>query len=84
MTNPRARTEPAAEATEFPSALAVDHGGSGPVVVLLHGLGGCKELWAETGLALRAAGYRTIAYDHRGHGESQDVPTTLGDRRSCQ
>ena len=54
--------------------LALDDGGRGPAVILLHGLGGLKELWAETLPALRQVGFRAIAYDHRGHGESSDVP----------
>jgi 3-oxoadipate enol-lactonase len=61
--------------------LAVDDGGDGPAVVLLHGLAGAKELWNETLAALRAAGFRAIAYDQRGHGRSPDVtpPWTIGD-----
>ena len=42
--------------------------------VFLHGLAGFKELWADTLSGLRQAGFRAIAYDHRGHGESTDVP----------
>lgn len=62
-------------------ALTVDDGGEGPAVVLLHGLGGAKELWSETLAALRVAGFRAIAYDHRGHGGSSDAlpPWTIGD-----
>jgi 3-oxoadipate enol-lactonase len=61
--------------------LAVDDGGSGPTVILLHGLAGWKELWTETIAALRTAGFRAIAYDQRGHGESDDGdrPWSIGD-----
>ena len=54
--------------------LSVEDGGQGPAVVFLHGLAGFKELWADTLSGLRQAGFRAIAYDHRGHGESTDVP----------
>ena len=47
--------------------------GSGPAVVLVHGLAGFKELWSETRQALLQAGYRVVSYDQRGHGESHDV-----------
>jgi pimeloyl-ACP methyl ester carboxylesterase len=67
-----------------PSALfspAIDEGGEGPVIVLMHGLAGCKELWRETLEPLRRSGYRAIAFDHRGHGESPDIPSpwSIGD-----
>ena len=46
--------------------------GSGEPVLLLHGLGGRLENWTADGFvaALAAAGFRVIAYDARGHGES--------------
>lgn len=55
------------------SALAVDDSGQGPAVVLVHGLGGWRDVWATCAVALRAAGHRVIAYDQRGHGDSADV-----------
>ncbi|HEV8638251.1 MAG TPA: alpha/beta hydrolase [Chloroflexota bacterium] len=54
--------------------LALDDGGAGPAVLCRHGLAGCKELWAELLPLLRRAGFRAIAYDQRGHGESDDPP----------
>jgi len=53
--------------------LSVDDGGRGPAVFLLHGLAGFKELWTETLRELRQAGFRAIAYDHRGHGDSSEI-----------
>ena len=46
--------------------------GSGEPVLLIHGLGGRLEDWTADGFAagLAAAGFRVIAYDARGHGES--------------
>lgn len=63
------------------SRLAVEDGGQGPAVVFLHGLAGFKELWSDILGTLRGAGFRAIAYDHRGHGESSDVPApwTIGE-----
>ena len=44
-------------------------------VVLLHGGGQTRHAWAGAARALVAAGYRAIAMDHRGHGESDWDPT---------
>jgi pimeloyl-ACP methyl ester carboxylesterase len=46
--------------------------GSGEPVLLIHGLGGRLENWTADGFlaGLAAAGFRVIAYDARGHGES--------------
>lgn len=46
--------------------------GSGDPVLLIHGFAGRLEFWETTGIAagLTAAGFRVIAYDARGHGNS--------------
>jgi len=46
--------------------------GSGDPVLLIHGFGGRLETWEAYGVtrALNEAGFRVIAYDVRGHGES--------------
>jgi pimeloyl-ACP methyl ester carboxylesterase len=46
--------------------------GSGDPVLLIHGFSGRLEFWETTGIApgLTAAGFRVIAYDARGHGNS--------------
>jgi non-heme chloroperoxidase len=41
-----------------------------PLVVLLHGGGQTRHAWRGTGERIGAAGYRAIAYDARGHGDS--------------
>ncbi|MFT4248980.1 MAG: alpha/beta hydrolase [Pseudomonas sp.] len=47
------------------------HGhGSGIPVLLAHGLGQTRNAWNSTASALAEAGFRAIAYDARGHGES--------------
>ena len=43
---------------------------SGPLVVLQHGGGQTRHAWKGTGEVLGAAGYRAIAIDARGHGDS--------------
>jgi 3-oxoadipate enol-lactonase len=46
-----------------------DTGGTGPVVLLLHGWMASSDLnWITTYGPLQAAGYRVLALDHRGHG----------------
>lgn len=57
-------------------------GGSRACVVLLHGVGGGRESWGDalsgTGLALARAGYRVVAADLPGYGDSRTVePYTM-------
>lgn len=42
----------------------------GPVVMLLHGGGQNRMAWKGSGAALAARGYRVVALDARGHGDS--------------
>ncbi|MBB5498857.1 alpha/beta fold hydrolase [Paraburkholderia sp. MM5384-R2] len=52
--------------------LAGDTWGSpeGPLVVMLHGGGQTRHAWGGTGERLGDAGYFALAYDARGHGDS--------------
>jgi 4,5:9,10-diseco-3-hydroxy-5,9,17-trioxoandrosta-1(10),2-diene-4-oate hydrolase len=50
--------------------------GQGPVVLLLHGLGTSLVTWAQNIQPLAAAGYRVLALDLPGHGDS-DKPRRL-------
>jgi pimeloyl-ACP methyl ester carboxylesterase len=43
----------------------------GPVVVLQHGGGQTRHAWKGTGETLAKAGYRSVALDARGHGDSE-------------
>lgn len=43
---------------------------SGPEVLLLGGAGQTRQAWDGTGELLGNAGFRAMAFDHRGHGES--------------
>jgi pimeloyl-ACP methyl ester carboxylesterase len=50
--------------------VAYDDVGEGPPVVLVHGGLGNRRMWAPQVRALSAAGYRCLACDLRGHGET--------------
>jgi pimeloyl-ACP methyl ester carboxylesterase len=52
---------------------ALDFGGDGPGVLLLHGLAGTAREWADTASWL-AEGRRVVALDQRGHGRSERRP----------
>jgi len=41
-----------------------------PLVMLLHGLGQTRHAWRATGRMLGSAGYHAVAFDARGHGDS--------------
>lgn len=54
----------------------LDSGGTGPAVLLLHGLAGYAREWAQ--VAERLAGTcRVVAFDQRGHGASTRRPADL-------
>ena len=46
-----------------------------PPVILMHGGGQTRHAWGDTALAMGRAGYRAIALDGRGHGESDWSPS---------
>ena len=47
--------------------------GNAPVILLLHGGGQTRRSWESTQRRFAGHGYRAIAFDARGHGESQWV-----------
>jgi pimeloyl-ACP methyl ester carboxylesterase len=51
-------------------SLHVYQAGTGPDVLLLHGITGCGTYWSVQMAQLVAAGYRVTAPDGRGHGQS--------------
>lgn len=57
-------------------SLAYDHAGSGPAVVMLHGIGGNRRNWHGQ-LEVLAAGHHAIAWDARGYGGSDDYDGPL-------
>lgn len=73
-----ARTLPAPGTRVFvapDTAVNVLDAGSGPAVVLVHGLPGTAYDWRELTPLLNAAGLRTIAYDRVGYGHSDARPS---------
>ena len=60
--------------------IAVDHMGTGDLVVFLHGIGGNKRNWVDN-LPAFAAHWHAVAWDARGYGESDDYegPLTFTD-----
>lgn len=46
----------------------------GPLVMLLHGGGQTRHAWRDVGATLGEAGYRAVAFDARGHGDSSWAP----------
>lgn len=47
---------------------------SAPTVVFAHGFGQTRQSWQGSVRALAAAGYRTLSFDARGHGDSDRAP----------
>lgn len=57
-----------------PATLAHRRWGDGDTaIVLLHGVGGSRDAWADNGPALEAAGFAAIAVDLPGYGESPSI-----------
>ncbi|MFI5008729.1 MAG: alpha/beta fold hydrolase [Solirubrobacterales bacterium] len=54
--------------------LSGEEAGEGPPVVLLHGLTATRRYVVMGSRTLERSGYRTIAYDARGHGRSSPAP----------
>jgi pimeloyl-ACP methyl ester carboxylesterase len=63
------------------TALAWDAAGSGPLVLLLHGLGSSRRRWDPQMAALSGAGYRAVRVDLRGFGESSGADQKFGMQR---
>ena len=63
--------------TEDGITLAADyyhHDGIRPVVLLLHGGGQNRHAWSTSARRLQSCGYAVVAYDTRGHGDSDWDP----------
>ena len=54
--------------------LSGEEAGSGPPVVLLHGLSATRRYVLQGSRALPRDGYRVVSYDARGHGASSPAP----------
>ncbi|MGZ4179736.1 MAG: alpha/beta fold hydrolase [Solirubrobacteraceae bacterium] len=55
-------------------SLAVEHGGEGTPVVLLHGLTATRRYVVMGSSLLKRTGHRVVTYDARGHGKSSPAP----------
>ncbi|MFI9452331.1 alpha/beta fold hydrolase [Amycolatopsis sp. NPDC052450] len=51
--------------------------GAGPTVLLLHAGGERREVWVPVAAVLARRGFRSVAFDLRGHGDSSGQATTL-------
>ena len=60
--------------------LAAEQSGSGPDLVLLHGLTATRRYVVMGSRLLERSGCRVLAYDARGHGESEPAPSPSGYR----
>ncbi len=69
-THPRPSTVTTRQLERPDGRLAYDDAGEGPAVVMLPGLGDLRQQYRFLAPELLAAGYRTVAVDLRGHGES--------------
>lgn len=58
--------------------LAAEEDGSGPPIVLVHGLTATRRYVVHGSRTLVREGYRVIGYDARGHGESDPAPSGSG------
>jgi 3-oxoadipate enol-lactonase len=59
-----------------PPRIAVDHVGSGSLVVLMHGIGGNRSNWHDQ-LPEFGRYFRAVAWDARGYGDSDDYDGAL-------
>ena len=57
--------------------IAVEYIGEGPLVLMLHGIGGDRSTWAHQLLHLAESGYCAAAWDARGYGDSDDYDGPL-------
>ncbi len=63
--------------------LAGEQSGTGPPIVLLHGLTATRRYVVMGSRALERAGHRVVAYDARGHGRSTAAPDPVAYGYEC-
>lgn len=56
--------------------------GKGPAVIFLHGIGGSARVWTLQLAALAESGYRAVAWDSPGYGDSPQSPPKSWDELS--
>ena len=82
MVSPAEHVPPSPAAITLTAAdgvrLRADHVvGAGPGLLLAHGFGQTRQAWANTQRRLAAAGHASLAWDVRGHGQSDRNPDHL-------
>src|SRR5580704_16064501 len=63
--------------------IGYDAAGTGPLIVLVPGMGDLRAGYRFLAPALRAAGYRVACTDLRGHGDSDATLTSYGDEETA-
>ncbi len=66
-----------AGADDMQLAATVTEPGATGSVLFAHGFGQTRHAWMASAAALQAHGYRSVAYDARGHGDSTRNPAAL-------
>jgi pimeloyl-ACP methyl ester carboxylesterase len=69
--------------TSLDGRIAYDVDGSGPLIVLVPGMGDLRATYRFIAPALREAGYRVAATDLRGHGDSDTSFASYGDAETA-
>ncbi|WP_369937089.1 alpha/beta fold hydrolase [Xanthomonas tesorieronis] len=69
-----------AGADDMRLAATVTEPGAAGSVLFAHGFGQTRHAWMASAAALQAHGYRSVAYDARGHGDSTRNPAALAYR----
>lgn len=59
--------------------VAFESEGSGPLIICVPGMGDLRSSYRHVAPALRAAGFRVVLTDLRGHGDSDSTFTSYGD-----
>lgn len=79
QTTPTARSTEARYLTRPEGRVAYDISGNGPLVVLVPGMGDLRSTYRFMAPALAQAGYRVVATDLRGQGDSDTTFASYGD-----
>ncbi|MBN6149589.1 alpha/beta fold hydrolase [Xanthomonas sp. AmX2] len=74
---PAVSTAPLTVADDLRLAATTLPQGDAGSVLFAHGFGQTRHAWSATAAALNRSGYRSVAYDARGHGDSQRNPAAV-------
>jgi pimeloyl-ACP methyl ester carboxylesterase len=82
-TNPSHDAPTTSHLTVPQGRIAYDVSGTGPLVVLVPGMGDLRSTYRFLAPALRTAGYRVVVTDLRGHGDSDTTFSSYGDAETA-